>query len=88
MYAFFDMQNIIHEQRLLPMPNDVRRKLVNVSKEEEHNPELQVSGVIRELDKLCDDALAQYEKSEWSKLQNIEEDLCQLRALRKCIYEI
>ena len=69
MDALFDMQNIIHEQRLLPMPNYVRRKLVDVSKKDEHDPDLQVSGVMGELDDLCDDALAQYEKSEWSKLQ-------------------
>jgi hypothetical protein len=87
MDVFFDMQNIIHEQRLLPMPNYVRRKLVYVSKEDEHDPELQMSRVTRELDNLCDDALAHYEKSEWSKLQKIEEDACQLRALRKCIYD-
>jgi hypothetical protein len=87
MDAVFDMQNIIHEQRLLPMPNYVRRKLVDVSKEDEHDPELQMSRVIRELDNLCDDALAHYEKSEWSKLHEIEEDTCHLRALRKCIYD-
>ena len=54
MDALFDMQNIIHEQRLLPMPNYVRRKLVDVSKEDEHDPDLQVLSVMGELDNLCD----------------------------------
>ena len=61
--VLFDIQNFIHQPRLLPMPNKVRRKLIDVSKEEKH-PELQASRVIQELDNLRNDALAQHEKRE------------------------
>ena len=68
------------------MPNKVRRKLIDVSKEEKH-PELQASRVIQELDNLRNDALAQHEKREWSKLQNFDQVSSHLRFLRKCIQE-
>ena len=84
--VLLDIQSLLMEDRVLPVPRSVRAKLCNAVEFATMQAQV-VPFMLAELEELSNTALTEFEKEEWSKLEEFNQDSYELRALRKKIYK-
>ena len=84
--VLLDIQSLLMEDRVLPVPRSVRAKLCNAVEFATMQAQV-VPFMLAELEEISNTALIEFEKEEWSKLEEFNQDSYELRALRKKIYK-
>ena len=80
-----DIKSFLLEDHVLPVPRSLRAKL-GAAGEYAMTEAQEVAFMMAELEELSNNALTEFEKEEWSKLEEFNQYSYDLRALRKKIY--